>query len=205
MRTHYRGAGIDESEVAEDPMDQFRAWFDEAVDARLPEPNAMVLATATAAGRPSARHVLLKVADEGFVFFTNYASRKSTELAQNPFAAVCFPWFAMSRQVSASGRVRRLDGELTRRYWAARPRDSQLGAWASRQSEPIADRSSLVGQLEAVTDRFAGRDVPLPEFWGGYRLEPDSVEFWQGRPGRLHDRIVYTKDEQGWAVARLQP
>jgi len=205
MRMHYPAGRLLESDAAVDPIAQFRAWLAAAVAAGLPEPNAMVLATATPAGQPSVRHVLLKdVGDDGFVFFTNQASRKAVEMAANPAVALCFPWFAMARQVVVNGTAARMPRSAVEEYWATRPRDSQVGAWASRQSAVVGSRGDLEAAARAATQRFPG-PVPLPEFWGGYRVEPEEVEFWQGAPGRLHDRLRYTRTEEGWRLERLAP
>jgi pyridoxamine 5'-phosphate oxidase len=221
MRQQYRGRLIDPAAMFADPMEEFRGWFADAVDAGLAEPNAMVLGTVSSDGTPHSRHVLLKNADHGFVFFTNYFSAKGRHLSDRPVASLCFPWFAMERQVCVAGRVERLDHATNASYWSLRPRDAQLGAWASHQSQPIADRAALVSNLDEVADRFAMQDVPLPDFWGGFRVLPDTVEFWQGHPGRLHDRIRYSRvsaevsaEQAGpagsaattsWQLVRLQP
>lgn len=204
MRRDYHAAPLYESSLAPDWPSQFGAWFADALAAGLPEPNAMVLATADPGGRPSARTVLLKGYDaEGFVFFTNYRSRKATELAANPYASLVFPWFAMHRQVAVCGRVGRVGRAETEQYFATRSRDSQLGAWASPQSQVVADRATLDDALAAAAARFPDV-VPPPPHWGGFRVAPDTVEFWQGRTGRLHDRLRYRR-EAGWIVERLAP
>jgi len=200
--------GLDRSDLSDDPFEQFRRWFDEAAAAGIDQPEAVVLATADAAGRPSARHVLLKGVDDGFVFYTNYASRKAADLAVNPWAALCFPWIQLSRQVRVSGPVHRVSAAESDAYFATRPRDSQLGAWASRQSEVIADRGVLEARVAEAAARFATGPVPRPPTWGGYRLVPLELEFWQGRPSRLHDRFRYHRpDPVGsvWRVERLSP
>jgi pyridoxamine 5'-phosphate oxidase len=187
---------------------QFRAWFDDAVAAELPEPNAMIVATANAQGRPSGRTVLLKAFDErGLVFFTNYTSRKGADLAVNPFASLVFPWFAMKRQVVVVGEVERVDRAETEAYFATRPRESQLGAWASPQSQPVPDRQTLDELYDATSERFGpGAAIPAPPHWGGLRVRPQTVEFWQGRTGRLHDRLRYVARADGtWTVERLAP
>jgi pyridoxamine 5'-phosphate oxidase len=205
MRMNYPAGRLLEAEAAVDPIAQFRAWLAEAVAAGLPEPNAMVLATAAPDGRPSARHVLLKdIDDDGFVFFTNHASRKAVEMVANPAVALCFPWFAMARQVVVNGTAAQIPRSAVEEYWAGRPRDSQVGAWASRQSAVIGSRADLEAAARAAAQRFPG-PVPLPEFWGGYRVEPEEVEFWQGAPGRLHDRLRYTRTDDGWRLERLAP
>jgi pyridoxamine 5'-phosphate oxidase len=205
MRMRYPAWRLLETEAAVEPVTQFRAWLAAAVAAGLPEPNAMVLATATPDGRPSARHVLLKdLDDDGFVFFTNDASRKAVEIAANPAVALCFPWFAMARQVVINGTATQIPRSAVEEYWVTRPRESQVGAWASRQSAVIRSRDDLEAAARAAAQRFPG-PVPLPEFWGGYRVEPEEVEFWQGAPGRLHDRLRYTRTRDGWRLERLAP
>jgi pyridoxamine 5'-phosphate oxidase len=207
MRVRYLPGPLHEADVAASPFEQFARWLAEATTAGLPEPNAMVVSTVDPDGRPSSRHVLLKELDDtGFVFYTNLGSRKALALATHPSAALCFPWFAMSRQVCVVGRVEAVDRATASAYWAVRPRESQLGAWASRQSRPVASRAALRERLASLAARFpAGEPVPLPEFWGGYRVVPDEVELWQGQPARMHDRLRYTRHDEGWTLARLQP
>ncbi len=211
LRTDYMRETLDERDVAPDPLRQFEHWFDEAVKAQVPEPNAMALATADADGRPSARVVLLKGYDErGFVFFTNYASRKGRDLAARPRAAMLFFWPELERQVRIEGAVARIDEVESTAYFASRPRPARLGAWASPQSEPIAGRGVLETRFAAVEAQYrgVGDAIPRPPHWGGYRLAPDELEFWQGRPSRLHDRIRYQRSATHpalWTIDRLAP
>jgi pyridoxamine 5'-phosphate oxidase len=206
LRRDYATAGLTEGQLRPTWHAQFEAWLTEAVDALLLEPNAVVLATADAAGRPSARTVLLKGFDErGFTVFTNYASRKGREAAENPHASMVVPWLDLQRQVVVTGTLSRISPEESAAYFRTRPRGAQLGAWASAQSSVIASREVLETRLAEVAERFAGRDVPVPDFWGGLRLTPETVEFWQGRPDRLHDRLRYRWTADGWVVERLSP
>jgi len=210
MRQAYALTGLDEASVAADPLEQFDRWLQDAIDAGLPEPNAMVLATASVDGTPSARTVLLKGVDErGFEFFTNLGSSKGVELGENPRAALVFPWHAMARQVRVSGPVSLVDRAEAADYFASRPRESQLGAWASPQSAVIGARSDLDARLAELTARWPeGEEIPLPDFWGGYRVLAQEVEFWAGREGRLHDRLRYRRaldEPSGWHLERLAP
>ena len=209
LRQEYARSELDRDHVDDDPMKQFHAWFDEALEAEVEEPNAMTLATASADGRPSARIVLLKGLDErGFVFYSNYESRKGTELAQNPRASLVFWWEPLERQVRITGDVEQLPGEESTEYFHSRPQGSQLGAWASPQSHVIDDRSVLHQRLEAVKQQFGEGDVPRPTHWGGYVVRPLEIEFWQGRPNRLHDRLRFRRDDvdaADWTLERLAP
>jgi pyridoxamine 5'-phosphate oxidase len=206
IRRDYGPGELTESEAGDDPFDLFRRWFDQTVAAGLPDPNAMTLATATADGRPSARVVLLKgLDDRGFTFFTNYDSRKGRELTANPFGALVFWWHDLARQVRAEGRVEKVTAEESDAYFATRPLGSRLGAWASRQSEVIPDRTFLEREHAALEVRYADGHVPRPPHWGGYRVVPDEVEFWQGRLNRLHDRIRFRRAGGKWVRERLAP
>lgn len=214
LRVTYDAGVLDEDHLAVTPLAQFRTWFADALDAGLPEPNAMVVATVSAEGQPSARTVLLKDADSrGFVFYTNYGSRKSRDLAGQPGASCVFPWFAMHRQVVVVGRAERIPREEAAAYFASRPHGSRLGAWASRQSTVLDGRAGIEGEYARLQERYPeGSDVPLPEFWGGWLVRPESVEFWQGRESRLHDRLRYRgavgaalDDPSAWTVERLSP
>jgi pyridoxamine 5'-phosphate oxidase len=206
LRREYARARLDEKEVSLDPFAEFARWFAEAQAAEAEEVNAMVLATATPDGRPSVRVVLLKGFDErGFVFFTDYRSRKAEELEANPRAALGFHWTELERQVRIEGTVTRTSLEESESYYRTRPIGSRLGAWASHQSRPIDSRARLEADLREVERRFSGSDVPLPPHWGGYRLSPAIFEFWQGRESRLHDRVRYLREGQRWKIERLSP
>jgi pyridoxamine 5'-phosphate oxidase len=198
--------GMPDDVESRDPIHLFRDWFADAERAALLEPNAMTLATATADGRPSARMVLLKGhGEDGFVFYTNYASRKAAEIEANPQGALVFYWASLLRQVRVEGRIQRVSQAESRDYFRGRHRGSRIGAWASRQSEVLPARAELERRVEDYTRRFAGDDVPLPEFWGGYRVIPERIEFWQGRANRLHDRVLFERGTQGWTAKRLYP
>src|SRR6478736_596837 len=205
MRKDYGIAGLLEKDLAKNPFRQFETWFAEAEAAKVPEPNAMTLATADRTGKPSARTVLLKAVDgRGFVFYTNYESRKGRELADNVHAALVFPWITMERQVIVEGPVARVSREEAEVYFHSRPRASQLAAWASPQSTVVAGRPVIEESYRVVERKYEGREVPLPPQWGGYRLSPVTVEFWQGRRSRLHDRLRYRREDGGdWVVERL--
>ncbi|MCU1455471.1 MAG: pdxH [Acidimicrobiales bacterium] len=209
MRTAYEHGVLRRADLAADPIDQFGTWFDQWTATAPFDAAAVVLATADAVGRPSARYVLCRGVDaRGFVFYTNETSRKAEELATNPHAALCFGWLEQARQVRVEGRVAPVSDAEADAYWVSRPRGSQLGAWASDQSEVLAGRDDLERQLAEATARFDGGDVPRPAHWGGYRVEHDAVEFWQGRADRLHDRFRYTRDEiepAAWRIDRLAP
>ena len=199
-------AGLHEQDLAPDPFQQFDQWFHAAKSAGVIEPNAMTVTTVDADGAPAARTALLKGVDErGFVFFTNYESTKGQHLAANPRATLLFPWLALERQVIISGEVSRTSREETETYFQSRPRGSQLGAWASAQSTTVADRAALESNLRQVEARFSDEPIPAPPHWGGFRVSPHTVEFWQGRPSRLHDRLRFRRDHDSWSVERLSP
>jgi pyridoxamine 5'-phosphate oxidase len=207
LRREYTQRGLREEDLASDPFTQFGLWFDEVARADVREPNAMTLATATPEGRPSARMVLLKGVDtRGFSFFTNYESRKGGELSANPYAALVFFWVQLERQVRVEGRVERLPDEESDLYFASRPEGSQLGAWASQQSAVLPGRGPLEARYEELRAQHAGHEISRPPFWGGFRVAPETVEFWQGRANRLHDRLRYRRQTDGsWLVERLSP
>lgn len=205
-RESYTRSGLTEADLAADPFEQFEKWYAEARDAGIVEPNAMVVSTVSAEGAPSSRMVLLKgFSTEGFTFFTNTASRKGSDLAHNPRCAVLFPWHPLERQVRIDGLAHELSREDVEAYFSQRPRGSQLGAHASHQSRVVAGREELEAAYERIEAQFEGRPVPVPEEWGGYRVEPERVEFWQGRPGRMHDRLVYLREGDKWRTERLAP
>jgi pyridoxamine 5'-phosphate oxidase len=204
-RTEYADRGLHESDLAPDPFTMFRRWYDDAADAGVHEPNAMVVATVSADGRPSSRMVLLKgFSEDGWVFFTNLRSRKGRELRENPRCALLFPWHPLERQVRVDGTATELPRADVDAYFASRPRNSRLGAHASHQSTEIASREELTARLVELEREYPD-DVPVPEEWGGFRVRAEEVEFWQGRPGRMHDRLVYRREEQGWSTHRLAP
>ncbi|KUM72402.1 pyridoxamine 5'-phosphate oxidase [Streptomyces curacoi] len=209
MRKHYRAEGLAESDLAATPVAQFARWFKQAAaEAHLFEPNAMIVSTADGEGRPSSRTVLLKQFDEqGFVFYTNYDSRKARDLAENPYVSLLFPWHPMARQVTVTGVARRTGRDETAAYFRTRPHGSQLGAWASAQSSVIATRADLDASYAELAARYPeGEQVPVPPHWGGFRVAPQAVEFWQGRENRLHDRLRYVAEQDGsWRVERLSP
>lgn len=200
-------SGLLEKDLARDPFRQFDKWFQEAQGAKINEPNAMVVSTTTKDGRPSSRIALLKAVDgRGFVFFTNYESRKGRELAENPRASLLFPWISLERQIIIEGSVTKVTREESETYFHSRPRASQLGAWVSQQSSIITNRSVLDESMKALEKKYGDTEVPLPANWGGYRVSPESVEFWQGRRSRLHDRLRYQRNKAGdWVVERLAP
>lgn len=207
LRREYLRGGLNLEDLSASPIDQFSVWMEQAVTADIPDPTAMVLASAAPDGQPSQRIVLLKNLDEqGFVFYTNFNSRKGRELQANPKVSLHFPWHVLERQVDICGTAERLSEEEAAHYFARRPRESQLSAWASHQSQSIDSREALLEQYRSVEARFEGGEVPLPDFWGGYRVRPHQVEFWQGGAHRLHDRFEYNRQPDGnWTIDRLEP
>jgi pyridoxamine 5'-phosphate oxidase len=206
LRKEYTCPVLSREMLAPDPIDQFACWFKEACSAELAEPNAMTLATVDADGQPTLRTVLLKIFDrEGFVFFSNYQSRKARQIEENHRVALLFPWVRLARQVAITGVAEKIGVAESARYFATRPRDSQLGAWISRQSSVLSSRQLLLMELEQMKNKFLKGEIPLPDFWGGYRVRPASIEFWQGQTSRLHDRFLYTRSGDGWTIERLAP
>ena len=206
IRLDYSREELSKEHVDQDPFVQFGHWMDEAIAASAAEPTAMCLSTSNTDGRPSSRMVLLKGFDkDGFVFYTNYNSHKGRELAENPFAAITFFWPELERQVRITGRTSKVSAEESDEYFKSRPYTSRLGAWASNQSEPIESKTVLVTRAAKLAIKYAAGSVPRPPYWGGYRVVPDAIEFWQGRPSRLHDRICYELSEASWRIRRLSP
>ena len=206
LRRDFESAGLDRESLFDDPFEQFERWFLEAQNSGIEDVNAMVLATADAEGFPGARTVLLKsFDDQGFVFFTNYGSRKAHEMAENPRAALLIPWLALNRQVTVEGWIEKVSRDESFAYFSSRPRGSQLGAWVSQQSRPLESRETLELRLQELEQRYADQEIPLPDSWGGYRVHPTRLEFWQGRPSRLHDRFEYRDVNGSWQIQRLQP
>jgi pyridoxamine 5'-phosphate oxidase len=206
LRREYQYAGLSRKDLDPDPFRQFERWFIEARDAGLDNPNALSLATCSTDAMPSVRTVLLKAFDHrGFVFYTNYGSRKARDIEANPRAAMLFHWLELDRQVKIQGAVERVSTRESLAYFRSRPRGSQLGAWCSDQSRPIASRTLLEQAFESMKRKFRDGDIPLPDFWGGYRVIPERIEFWQGRENRLHDRFEYQKEGDGWEIRRLAP
>lgn len=207
FRQEYNGRTLNREDLDPNPIRQFEAWFKQAMELGVHEPNAMSLATADLSGRSLLRTVLLKEVDAaGFTFFTNYQSRKATHMAENPQVSLLFPWVVLERQVIVQGRVEKTTAEETAQYFRSRPRESQLGAWVSHQSSVIESRQVLTEKLAELAARFEGGEVPVPDFWGGYRVIPETIEFWQGGPGRLHDRFLYTRQNGAdWRIERLSP
>jgi len=206
MRDEYTKSGLNREELHDDPVDQFEQWFQQALEADVFESNAMSLATVDERGQPSQRTVLLKYFDrKGFVFFTNYESQKAKDMAQNPKVSLIFPWLTLERQVRIQGEAERISTTESLKYFMSRPRGSQIGAWVSQQSSIISSRQLLQAKFDELKRKFSNKEVPLPSFWGGYRVVPNYFEFWQGRQHRLHDRFAYTLEEQEWRIERLAP
>lgn len=206
-RREYLQGGLNEADLAADPFEQFARWMEQVIKSGIPDPNAMTVATVDASGQPSQRIVLLKQADKrGFVFYTNLNSRKAQELKQNPKISLHFPWYWLERQVKVCGVVEQLSSAEALKYFLSRPRESQLAAWASQQSKPISSRQLLMQQFERMKNKFSKGEIPLPDFWGGFRVKPHEIEFWQGGPHRLHDRFQYKLQADGqWTIQRLEP
>jgi len=207
LRTEYTKGGLERADLHENPIEQFNRWMQQTVDAKLPDPNAMTIATVDSSGQPSQRIVLLKQLDDrGFVFFTNLNSQKAQDLKQNPKISLHFPWYFLERQVKVCGVAEQLSTAEVLKYFVTRPRDSQLGAWASQQSRPISSRALLLQQFESMKNKFAKGEIPVPDFWGGFRVKPHQIEFWQGGAARLHDRFQYSlQPDSSWAIERLEP
>lgn len=207
LRTEYTKGGLERDDLHENPIEQFKRWMQQTIDAQLPDPNAMTIATVDENGQPSQRIVLLKSLDDrGFVFYTNLRSRKAQELKQNPKVSLHFPWYFLERQVKVCGIAEQLSSTEVLRYFVTRPRDSQLGAWASQQSRPISSRALLMQQFESMKNKFAKGEIPVPDFWGGFRVKPHQIEFWQGGEARLHDRFEYNlQADSSWTIQRLEP
>jgi len=206
LRQEYTKASLDLDSVCASPFDQFQQWFDEAQKSKVTEPNAMVLSTSDLSGHITQRTVLLKAIDpNGFVFYTNYKSRKARQIEENPQVCILFPWYQLERQVIITGRAEKVSTAQSMKYFLSRPLGSQLGAWVSHQSEVITSRSILEMKLQEMKAKFKDGKIPLPDFWGGYKIVPDSIEFWQGRASRLHDRILYSRSDSDWSTQRLAP
>jgi pyridoxamine 5'-phosphate oxidase len=206
FRKEYSSRGLHREDLKADPVAQFAEWFAQATELQVHEPNAMALATVDERGMPCQRAVLLKYFDAaGFVFFTNFGSRKSRHIAANPQVSALFPWITLERQVIVQGRAEKISTAESLKYFASRPRESQIGAWVSNQSEVITSRKFLLQKLAEIREKFSQGEIPLPSFWGGYRIVPESIEFWQGGPARLHDRFLYQRSPDGWSIARLAP
>ena len=206
IRKEYTKDALNEDSVSSDPFAQFEKWFNDAIESNILEPNAMTLATVSMEGQPFQRTVLLKTFNtDGFVFYTNYTSRKAKQIENNPNVSLLFPWYSLERQVMITGKVSKVSTKESLNYFLSRPRGSQLGAWVSNQSEVISSRNLLEMKLEEMKRKFKEGKIPLPDHWGGYRVVPSSIEFWQGRSNRLHDRIMYERDDNSWKISRLAP
>jgi len=205
-RREYTKGGLNKQDLNDSPFELFEKWFTQAVEADIPDASAMSLATVSADGKPTQRTVLLKTFDEkGFVFFTNYSSLKSQQIEENPNVSLLFPWTTLERQIEINGKASKISTAESLKYFLSRPRGSQLGAWASAQSSPISSRQILEAQLQKMKSKFTKGEIPLPDFWGGYRVAPETIEFWQGGENRLHDRFEYSRDGNSWISKRLQP
>ncbi len=207
VRREYTQGGLHRKDLLDDPFKQFEVWFKQACDANISDPNAMGLATASSDAQPTLRTVLLKYVDaDGFVFFTSFESTKAQQIAENPYVSLLFPWIELDRQVIVNGTAARISTKESLRYFLTRPKGSQLGAWVSKQSSVISSRRILEVKLDEMKRRFASGNIPLPSFWGGYRVKPTQIEFWQGRPNRLHDRFLYVRNQTDrWEISRLAP
>lgn len=207
FRKEYSTQGLHRKDLSADPMEVFEEWFKQATELEVHEPNAMTLATISSEGHPYQRTVLLKAFDKrGFTFFTNYQSRKASHIAANPSVCMLFPWVSLERQVIVQGRAEKISTAESLKYFTTRPRESQIGAWVSNQSEVIPSRKILLQKLDEINTKFQGKEVPLPSFWGGYRVIPQTIEFWQGGPARVHDRFLYKRQDNGdWSIHRLSP
>lgn len=206
LRKEYTKAELDIGSVDRSPFVQFEKWFQEAISSELLEPNAMILGTADTNGQVYQRTVLLKAFDQqGFVFYTNYKSRKAQQIKENPNVSLLFPWYGLERQVSITGVVEKVSSSESLKYFLSRPKGSQLGAWVSHQSQVITSRSILEMKMQEMKEKFKHGEIPLPDFWGGYRVIPNTIEFWQGRPSRLHDRLLFSRENNDWQVKRLSP
>ena len=205
-RREYAKGGLNRKDLSDNPYKQFEKWFTQAMTADVPDASAMSLATVSATGKPTQRTVLLKLFDEkGFVFFTNYSSQKSQQISENPNVSLLFPWTILERQIEINGKAEKISTAESLKYFLSRPHGSQLGAWASSQSSPIGSRQLLEGQLQKMKNKFSKGEIPLPDFWGGYRVVPETIEFWQGGVNRLHDRFEYLREGEDWTINRLQP
>lgn len=207
FRKEYSARGLHREDLSDDPMEVFAMWFQQATELKVHEPNAMTLATVSPQGNPSQRTVLLKAFDlRGFTFFSNYESRKAAHIAANPAVCLLFPWVTLERQVIIQGRAEKISAAESLKYFTTRPRDSQIGAWVSDQSKVITSRKILLQRLDEIQTKFQDVEIPLPSFWGGYRVVPETIEFWQGGPARIHDRFLYTrKSDESWGIDRLSP